>query len=127
MRQTAIVAFALILPCLHAPAYAANAEQTDYVAGMEDVPLMPGLKANPSATTYFDQPEGRIVETTANGVVDPGRVAQYYGTTLPQLGWKPQPNGQYAREGESLEIAVQPYGAGSTVRFTVAPYAASYR
>ncbi len=127
MKPIFLAVFALALACFLIAPHAADFEQTEYLAGLEDVPLMPGLKASPSAMTDFDQPEGRIVEATASGVVDPGHVEQYYARTLPQLGWKPLPNGQYARESENLEVEVKPFGPGSTVRFTVAPAAASSR
>jgi hypothetical protein len=119
------IACAFILFCLAVPAYAIDTEDTDYIAGMEDLPLMPGLKIIPSATTDFDQPEGRIMEATANGIVDPGKVAQFYAQTLPQLGWKPISAERYVRETEMLHIETQPNGAGATVHFTVAPYAAA--
>jgi hypothetical protein len=116
-----VLAACLLALCLCAPVHAADADETDYVAGMEDLPLMPGLKANPAATTDFDQPEGRIVEVTANGVVDADGVRQYYARTLPQLGWKPVAAGRYVREGETLAIQAQPNGAGASVHFTVTP------
>ena len=81
-----------------------------YVAGIDDLPLMPGLSERDGGFV-FDKPEGRIVEAVASGVGTVRAVAGYYATTLPQLGWKQQPDGSYMRENERLAIAARDEGA----------------
>src|SRR5258706_12454213 len=111
MLRTCAVFFALHL-FLSAAAFA----QT-YVAGVEDLPLMPGLVEQEGGGLVFDKPEGRIVEALASG---PGRaqaVAEYYAKVLPQLGWQRTPDGSYTREAERLSIAAREDGSRVTVQF----------
>ena len=128
MKLSALALIAAVVTFAAMPSVrAADEDDTDYIAGMDDLPLMPGLKINPAASTDFEQPEGRIVEVTANGVVDAGRVADYYAKTLPQLGWTQTSASRYVRENERLDIQAQPSGMGATVHFTVEPAAAAAR
>src|SRR5919106_2367086 len=64
------------------------AEDTGYVAGIADLPLMPGLEELPDAGVVFDKPAGRIVDAYAQGRVTPASVLDFYGKALPQLGWR---------------------------------------
>jgi len=97
-----------------------------FVAGLEDLPLMPGLSEVEESTVSFDSPEGRIVEVYAEGAVDGGRVLTFYDETLPQLGWTPEGGGNFRREGEMLRIEIISEGEGGegegiAVRFSLAP------
>lgn len=107
------------------PLAAAAAEST-FLAGVEDLPLMPGLTEVAGAATVFDAPQGRIVESYASGTVAADDVSSFYAQTLPQLGWtaaSPTEPGQtvFRREGERLTIEITPGAAATTVRFTLAP------
>jgi hypothetical protein len=107
----------LVLLLLAAPAAAAD----DFVAGTEDVPLMPGLAPVAGSSLIFDKPQGRIVEAQAAGKLSRGAVHAFYGKTLPELGWKPAGANAWEREGERLLIDVKEHGGGLTVGFTLSP------
>lgn len=101
------------------PAFAA---QPVFMSGFEDLPLMDGLKQFDDGAVAFDAPSGRIVEAYAQSE-DVGRksVLDFYGKTLPQLGWKRMKGAasasvSFTREGEELTISVDD-GTPATVRF----------
>ena len=94
-----------------------------FVSTIEDLPLMPGL-VEEAGGMVFDSPGGRIVEAYATGEVSEGAVRDFYGETLPQLGWRPLGGGVYQRESEILKVEF-PGGPGAapplTVGFSLAP------
>lgn len=117
------ILFALIVAALPVAAWGADGGH-DFVAGFEDLPLMPGLTQMADAGTVFDTPSGRIVEAYANGPVAEKDIAAFYARTLPQLGWQQISERRYRREGELLDLEIKPDSAGggpTTVRFYLAP------
>ena len=120
LTRRLVLLFALIA----APALAADA----FVAGINDLPLMPGLKALPGDGTVFDAPAGRVVEAWAEGPVTREAVSSFYAGTLPQLGWRSAGPDLFRREGEALRLefpAAGPRGnrASGTllIRFYLSP------
>ncbi|HEX9490811.1 MAG TPA: hypothetical protein VF930_11025 [Stellaceae bacterium] len=109
---------AFILALL-APATTAFA--ADFVAGTEDVPLMPGLAAVAGSSVVFDKPQGRIVEAQASGKVSRSAVQSFYGATLPQLGWKSTGANAWQREGELLRLDFHGRDGDLTVGFSLSP------
>jgi len=107
----------LLLPL----ALAAPARAADFVAGTEDVPLMPGLAPVDGATLAFDKPEGRIVEAKAHGKLARAGVRDFYGATLPQLGWSAGGGDVWRREGEVLRLDFRGRDGDLTVGFTLSP------
>jgi hypothetical protein len=100
---------------------AAPAPAGEFVEGVEDLPLMPGLTRIASEPLVFDKPDGRIVQATATGAVDGAAVERFYQTTLPQLGWKPAGNRAWARGRETLTLDVERNAGTTRVQFTIAP------
>lgn len=96
----------------------------DFLAGTEDVPVMPGLVEAPGAV-IFDTPSGRIIEAFAEGRADPRDVLTFYAETLPQLGWRSQVKAggpiSFSREDEILTLDVVENSEKLVLRFTVAP------
>ena len=92
-----------------------------YVAGIPDLPLMPGLQELPESGLVFDKPGGRIVEAFAQGSMTPQSVLAFYDQTLPQLGWQREKLGAYLREGERLELDLGQDARGTTVHFRLFP------
>jgi hypothetical protein len=92
-----------------------------FVAGTEDVPLMPGLAPVAGSALAFDKPQGRIVEAQAGGKVTRAAVHQFYAATLPQLGWKPAGADAWRREGETLRLDFHGRDGDLTVGFTLSP------
>jgi hypothetical protein len=97
------------------------AETTAYVAGIDDLPLMPGLTSVPDAGVVFDKPSGRIVESYAEGAVSRAAVAAFYTATLPQLGWRAHQSNVFLREGERLSLIFLGGDGDLIVRFTLEP------
>ncbi|MGF1630481.1 MAG: hypothetical protein ACFCUT_13490 [Kiloniellaceae bacterium] len=124
MLRTLLHGFAIALLCLAALPGLAAAQDTDsggYVAGIPDLPLMPGLQALPDNGLVFDKPGGRIVEAFAEGGMTPQSVTAFYDETLPQLGWQREAPGAYLREGERLRLDLSQDARGVTVQFRLFP------
>ncbi len=100
---------------------AGPAQAADFVAGTEDLPLMPGLAAVAGTSLVFDKPEGRIVEAEAHGALPRAKVADFYAATLPQLGWAAAGSDRWQREGEVLRIDYGGRDGDLTVGFTLSP------
>lgn len=103
------------------PADRALASGTNYVAGIADLPLMPGLRAVPNAGVVFDKPVGRIVDAYAQGPVTPASVITFYRKALPQLGWEILDDASFRRESEVLRLEFLQSNKALTVRFALAP------
>lgn len=114
------LAAALIVAVPSGPARTAT-----FVDGFEDLPLMPSLRQEGERTLLFDSPYGRIVEAFATGRATRAQVADFYGATLPQLGWTRVAATVFRREGEVLRIEFpRPARGGAPgllVRFEVSP------
>ena len=98
-----------------------RARGADFVAGTEDVPLMPGLVPVEGASLVFDKPEGRIIEAQARGKLDRAKVREFYGAALPQLGWSAAGANAWRREGELLRLDFRGRDGDLTVGFTLSP------
>lgn len=94
---------------------------TEFVPGMEDLPLMEGLQAIDGTGFAFDSASGRLVEAYAGGDVSAAAVEEFYGATLPELGWTSSDNNMWEREGETLTIEFVEGADPLTVRFQLAP------
>ena len=101
--------------------FAAPAGAADFVAGTEDVPLMQGLVPVEGKSLAFDKPEGRIVEAEARGPLARAKVRDFYGATLPQLGWRAAGPDAWQRDGEVLRLAFHGRDGDLTVGFTLSP------
>jgi hypothetical protein len=111
-------ALPLLLLLLATPA-ATRADE--FVAGTEDLPLMPDLQPVAGSALAFDKPQGRIVEAQAKGKVTRDAVLAFYAQTLPQLGWKPAGRDAWRREGETLRLDFRDADGALVVGFTVSP------
>lgn len=99
-----------------------SAAATEFVPGVDDLPLMPGLYADAEASTSFDTPTGRIVEAEARGKgVTEAEVRRFYAGTLPALGWRAVNDRRYERAGERLTIDFVRGPETLTVRFDIRP------
>ena len=121
-RLICVVGLVLALPFGAAMAQT----QSGFLSGIPDLPLMPGLQEAPASGLVLARRHppfrsGRIVEAFAAGRVAPGKVTDFYASTLPQLGWQPGPVGSYLRDGEKLSLAIEEAEGGVTVQFTLAP------
>jgi hypothetical protein len=92
-----------------------------FVAGTEDVPLMPGLRNEESTLVVFDKPQGRIIEVEARGKVTRAAVEKFYLASLPALGWVAEGNHGWSREGEGLRLAIKGRDGNLRVAFSLSP------
>jgi hypothetical protein len=115
------VASVLRLTLLLLALVALPARADDFVAGTEDLPLMPGLESVAGKNLVFDEPEGRIVEAETHGAVARAKVSAFYAATLPQLGWSEAGTNRWQREGEALRIDYGGRDGDLTVGFTLSP------
>ncbi len=107
-----------------APSAAPAAPAEGYFAGIDDLPLAPGLVERPGERTSFETVAGRIEARGAAGRASREAVALFYAQALPQLGWQPQADGTYARGGErlGLEFSNPPEDAGTLLlRILITP------
>lgn len=119
LRQGLIAAVVLgaLLPAASGGAAAADL----FAAGIDDLPLMPGLVQVGDRSSVFDSPAGRVAEITASGRVSPDEVRAFYSRTLPQLGWRALGHDRYGREGETLRLEFPGPAAPLVVRLFLAP------
>jgi hypothetical protein len=99
----------------------ADARADEFVAGTEDVPLMPGLQLVAGSDLVFDKPEGRIVEAQMQGALTRAKVQAFYAASLPQLGWKKTGTDQWQREAERLKLNFRGQDGRLIVGFTISP------
>lgn len=121
MPRRSITVLLAFLGCLAGLLPAAADETPRFVAGTEDLPLMPGLSELTGSGFAFDTADGRIVEAYATGEVAEEEVLRFYAETLPQLGWEQASPRGFRREGERLSIDFVAGGKPITVHFSLAP------
>ena len=92
-----------------------------FIAGIADLPLIPGLYLVNEETVIFEKPTGRIVRAIAKGRCTEEAFWQFYEDALPQLGWQTIKRGRFVRDGETLNIKVEENGSQIIARFSVAP------
>ncbi len=104
----------------------ALADTNAFVTGFEDLPLMPGLVMAEEGNLEFDTPQGRIVESYAQGHLAREAVLSFYRIVLPQLGWVEKAQGSFQREGEALKLEFPTENTDQdkmlTVHFALSPY-----
>ena len=116
-RLLAVVA--LVAALALAPGIAARA--SEFVPGIEDLPLMWELHAIEGSGFAFDTAAGRLVEAYAGGSVSQDDVDAFYNETLPQLGWEADGDRHWRREGETLTIEFVEGTDPVTIRFQLSP------
>lgn len=82
---------------------------TDFIEGMEDIPMMDGLEQVKSENISFGNEESRFIEVYLSGKTSFSTVENFYVNTLPQLGWDLEEKKQdilyFYRDNEVIEIA----------------------
>lgn len=102
----------------------AKAQDVIFLSLLDDVPLMAGLVEQDDTALYFDTPQGRIAEATAQGDPRTQQITSYYLNSLPALGWQVQKAQLpliFMREGEYLTIDIQDQSQNRFVRFALSP------
>jgi hypothetical protein len=115
-----ITAIVLVMSFASGP----RAQPAAFVSVIPDLPLMEGLLEDVEQTVLFETDSGRIAEVVARGQIARRAVTEFYAATLPQLGWRLLSNVQYQREGEVLNLVIQPDGRDKqhlVVQFKLSP------
>lgn len=117
MRLTVLIFLALL--AIPSPVLA---QSSGFFEALYDVPVMKGLQEVPAETMLFDKPDGRIATVVAaSSSLKTQDILQFYGQTLPQMGWKKTKENQYVRDGEQLLMEIVPGHPVLAVRFTLSP------
>lgn len=87
-----------------------------FFAAIDDLPLAAGLSEAADEGVVFESPEGRIVTAAARGTVDAGQIRAFYRRVLPSLGWRPDGDGKYLREGARLSFSIETSAGIVTLR-----------
>lgn len=118
-RQRSALGAALMFLCVGFGGSAVQAAEPEFIAGLNDVPVMPGL-APLGETLVFDKPTGRIAEAVFTSRSNADAVAKFYAETLPQLGWRAAGRNRFVRDHEELALHLTGNGA-STLRIVLQP------
>ena len=102
----------LISACAYAQAF---------LPGVEDIPIMEGLRPIDGAGHIFDSPTGRLVKSYLFGTVSRRKVDEFYSEALPALGWLPTGSNTYTRDSEFLMLEKIVGDDGLTVTISISP------
>ena len=119
-----------LLVLLGANAVRAN----DFVPGLDDIPLAPGLVAADEPDLVFDKPEGRLVETSATSRQSEKKLRDFYAVTLPQMGWQAEKStkdsakdsDRYRRDQEVLTLVTHRKDGKTDIIFRLNPQEAKH-
>jgi len=86
-----------------------SAKSAGFIDGLEDIPLMAGLRQNVEDTVSFGNEEARFIEVSLSSAkAGFKKVEAFYRESLPQLGWTYQgtfdDTAVFYRDSESLSI-----------------------
>lgn len=129
MALSPVPAVLALLALLAAPLAAAQTpapatdpdEEAKFLSVIEDIPLMPGLVEDEARAIVFDAAQGRLAETYARGRIAAQAVRDFYGDTLPALGWRAEGGSRWVREGEALALEIAELADGLDVHFSLSP------
>jgi hypothetical protein len=121
MSRIAVIAISCWLGVLAAAPHGTAGTLASFLAGTEDVPLMPGLREEASQLVVFDKPEGRIVEAEASGKVTKAAVERFYAASLPALGWTADGRHAWRRDNEALRLDFRGRDGNLHIGFSLAP------
>lgn len=100
----------------------AISQSPDHIAGLTELPLMPGFVEQTDRQVIFDKPSGRIIKAFARGQGETGSVREFYDQALNQLGWRAMAVDHFEREDEVLRLAYRELTGGRLeIEFSIAP------
>jgi hypothetical protein len=124
MRRRAVIPLLICCALLGAasPCPARAEDPPGFLAGTEDIPLMPGLRNEANTLVVFDKPQGRIVEAEARGRVTRAAVEAFYTASLPALGWVADGPDGWRRDDEELRLDFKGRDGDLRVGFSLSPH-----
>jgi len=113
----------LIAMCFLFGLFCIGQPRAEFVDGIEDIPVMDGLRQQHNENVSFGNEQARFVEAYfSSRTLTFRQVARFYRDTLPQLGWKSieENSGRliFERDMESLKI-VQEKASPLLLRITL--------
>ncbi len=88
-----------------------------YIPGLEGVPVHRNLEIDQENSTYYDTPEGRIMDVYLSGVGKEQAITEFYAQTLTQLGWRQQEGNRFTLDQEQLSFSASEVGDGPVLLF----------
>ena len=82
-----------------------KSNKTNFVDGIEDLPLHHKMTVNKNSLVMFDTNQGNFVEVEIKGKSSIGNISKFYNEILPNLGWNFHKSNIYRRGNEVLELA----------------------
>ena len=81
-----------------------KSNKTNFVDGIDDLPLHHKMTVNKNSLVMFDTNQGNFVEVEIKGKSSIGNISKFYNEILPNLGWKSENNTKFVRGKDSLEL-----------------------
>ncbi len=98
-------------------------QDTEFVAGSDDVPLFLSLKKFGEEDVDFDSASGSISSLIYESSVNLDEVRNFYIKTMPQMGWKIYQNTKkkivFHRQKQKLEIELTKENGKNLVKFFI--------
>lgn len=96
-------------------------EEQVFLPDIEGIPIYEGFAVNEEKRSYYDSPEGKVVEVVIEGRGDKEAISAFYAETLPELGWEPQKEGGFKRDDEVLDLEITEEKDDIEVKFSLQP------
>lgn len=81
-----------------------KSNKTNFVDGIDDLPLHHKMTVNKNSLVMFDTNQGNFVEVEIIGKSSIENISKFYNEILPNLGWKSENNTKFVRGKDSLEL-----------------------
>ena len=76
----------------------------DFFPNTEDIPVMEGIILTEVTDFEFDTPAGQILTFNAETDNSPQQIRKFYLETLKSLGWIPEDDDTYVRDGDRFSV-----------------------
>lgn len=94
---------------------------TNFILGMEDIPIFKKMENLENGLVVFDTNNGRFVSNEIFGKVNLTEAKDFYKKILPNLGWQKKSDNLYSRDNELLSIKFFEKNKISYIYFSISP------
>lgn len=92
-----------------------QSSHASFIDAMGDVPVPQNFEVIEDTLFVFEQENGRVVEVTIAGIKSTGEALDFYGATLPNLGWVQITEQKYIRDNEVLTLSIKKQDNQTTI------------
>ena len=92
---------------------------TNFIDGVEDLPLHENMEFIKDSLILFDTNEGRIIQLDTKGKVEKTVIKDFYEELLPNLGWSLVKENMFSRDDEIIEIEFSKEGDVLYLKFKI--------